>query len=763
MAKNSKQDIQGLVRTYAAQFGVPYELALAVLERESSYDPRAVSPKGAQGLFQLMPATQKSYNVTDPFDPSQNIRGGVEHLSVLLKKYKNNLEFVLADYNAGEPAVTQAGGVPPFPETQEYVASILSRFAELQAPPETPRDAQPTPRAVKGLQRGWIYPTEELQGAAYTGRDFLGNVRDEPLPPDDPKRQGVMVSFTGDPPTEEEIYYIFSQVDPQGFVTREDLPGLAAGTATTGADVARLAERGRHVFGRARQALRPALSIGGRAAGPAGWAAMPLIAGAAGAGAEFYRQSLVPETVTIPGGRTFGIDSWPRENAAGIEYEGAPNTAAEKAWAAMLAGVGEGTLELGGAAVARGLQGVGRWYKGTGFHRPTKVAQEGMGKMDPETGLLGRGTPASQVPAEYGILPTQRGAASAANIGTVTDDLTTALVSQVDEALNNPVINKSKLIDDFAEAIGGRRESLYGNLGFRGADAAQQQASQAFRFGAGTPRRFSDLGHPQLEKEAMRIAGHLMKLGDGGTASLSAVNNYRKAANRLASAAFTGPLAKDPTPAQTAMRAAAKALRKSIIDAMKEAESTVTGRGLRGFFGRLPRSAERFEKMLDHSHKMINASQLAFRSAQEGAPGVFQAGLGYGLAPAVLGGGSLLSAAGVPPLAAGVGAGLTALGVSQLLPTARAATGGAIFRAGAQAPSVPANLLRLLQGVRTTGTEVPGSGPRRPPAIDLSSFFPASPPPAPPQMLQPPLEGQSPHTRPDPFAMMGARRRSLSR
>lgn len=766
MAENSKETIRGLVRQYASQFGVPYELSLSVLERESSYDPRAVSPKGAQGLMQLMPALQASYNVTDPFDPAQNIRGGIEHLSVLLKLYKNNTSFALAAYNAGEPAVTRAGGVPNFPETQQYVEAVQARAAQLQDTPVTSRE-------VAGPGRGWIYPTEELQSPTYAGKDFLGNVREEPLPPDDPKRQGIMVSFTGGEPTKEEIDYIYSQVDPRAFITREDITGLAAGGATTAADLARLTERGRHVFGAARKATRGALSFAGKFGGPVGWVGMPLLAAGAGVGAEFYRQGLVPDTVTVPGGRTFGIDSWPRENAAGIEYEGAPDTAAEKIWAATVAGIGEGALEFGAGLLAKGAQRAGQWYKGTGFHRDTKVMQEGLGVRDPKTGMWHAGTSAAEAPAEFGISPAASGARSAANLGTTADNLTKALVNQADESLNNPAIDRSKLLENFNEFVRAgtspSRTSLYGDTGWRGLDQPQQQAARAFRpadFSAedyGIPRLFSDLGSPQLEAEAMRIASNLAMLGGDGPLSLPVANMYRTAQNRLAAAAFKGPSTGSVTDAQQVAKAAAQALRRTIIDTMKEAEQTVTSRGLRGFFGRLPRPAERFEKFLDRSHNLINASELAFRSAREGAPGVFQAGLGFGLAPAAIGAGALATAAGVPAATAALGTGLGALGVSQLLPRARALTGGAVFRAGAQAPSVSANIFRAIQGARTTGTEVPGSRSPRPPAIDLSSFFAAGPPPASPQMLQPPLEGQGPPIRPEPFEMLGLRRQRRDR
>ncbi len=96
----SKEQIRELVKQYADQFGVPYNFALAILETESSYRPNAVSEKGAQGLYQLMPNTAKSYGVTNPFDVNQNIRAGIEHLGRLLNAYNNDYTLAAAAYNA---------------------------------------------------------------------------------------------------------------------------------------------------------------------------------------------------------------------------------------------------------------------------------------------------------------------------------------------------------------------------------------------------------------------------------------------------------------------------------------------------------------------------------------------------------------------------------------------------------------------------------------------------------------------------------------
>ena len=115
-----------MVDRLAQQFGVPVSLARALIQVESNYQPDAVSPKGAMGLMQLMPATARQYAVDNPFDPEQNLAAGLQHLKSLLDRFDNKTSSALAAYNAGEGAVARYGGIPPYRETQDYVRRILA-------------------------------------------------------------------------------------------------------------------------------------------------------------------------------------------------------------------------------------------------------------------------------------------------------------------------------------------------------------------------------------------------------------------------------------------------------------------------------------------------------------------------------------------------------------------------------------------------------------------------------------------------------------
>jgi soluble lytic murein transglycosylase-like protein len=120
-------DLAQMVEAAARRHGLDPELVRAVVAVESGFRPDAVSPRGAQGLMQLMPATARALGVKDPFDPVSNIDGGTRYLRALVTRYGGDLRRALAAYNAGEGAVARHGGVPPYPETLAYVRRVLER------------------------------------------------------------------------------------------------------------------------------------------------------------------------------------------------------------------------------------------------------------------------------------------------------------------------------------------------------------------------------------------------------------------------------------------------------------------------------------------------------------------------------------------------------------------------------------------------------------------------------------------------------------
>jgi len=123
-----------LIRATAERHRVDPRLVDAVIIAESAGNPRAVSRKGAQGLMQLMPQRSAKLGVSDPFDPQQNVEGGVRHLRDLLLRFGGNVTLALAAYNAGEDAVRTYGGVPPYAETQEYVRRVRALFDGVEGP-----------------------------------------------------------------------------------------------------------------------------------------------------------------------------------------------------------------------------------------------------------------------------------------------------------------------------------------------------------------------------------------------------------------------------------------------------------------------------------------------------------------------------------------------------------------------------------------------------------------------------------------------------
>jgi soluble lytic murein transglycosylase-like protein len=124
----TRAELEALAADVARRHGLDPALVLAVASIESGFQPKAVSPKGAQGLMQLMPATAVSLGVDDVFDPETNLEGGAQYLADLIALYGGDLTKALAAYNAGPGAVKRHGGVPPYRETRAYVKKVLERY-----------------------------------------------------------------------------------------------------------------------------------------------------------------------------------------------------------------------------------------------------------------------------------------------------------------------------------------------------------------------------------------------------------------------------------------------------------------------------------------------------------------------------------------------------------------------------------------------------------------------------------------------------------
>ncbi len=122
-----KQRVLNMIRSFAKRYGVDFKIAQAIAKIESDYNPKSISKAGAKGVMQLMDKTAKSYGVKNPFDVRENIKGGILFLRHLINKY-HNVKLIAAAYNAGERAVDEYKGIPPYKETQRYVEKFLSVY-----------------------------------------------------------------------------------------------------------------------------------------------------------------------------------------------------------------------------------------------------------------------------------------------------------------------------------------------------------------------------------------------------------------------------------------------------------------------------------------------------------------------------------------------------------------------------------------------------------------------------------------------------------
>lgn len=124
----TKSTYDPIIKEMSNKYGVNEQLVRSVIQAESNYNHLAKSHAGAQGLMQLMPSTAKALGVNNPFDPRQNIEGGVKYLQQMIHKYNGNIKLALAAYNAGPGNVDKYQGIPPFNETQNYVNKVLNNY-----------------------------------------------------------------------------------------------------------------------------------------------------------------------------------------------------------------------------------------------------------------------------------------------------------------------------------------------------------------------------------------------------------------------------------------------------------------------------------------------------------------------------------------------------------------------------------------------------------------------------------------------------------
>ena len=130
--KRRSNDVYDPVIRRAAQMNnVDFALVKAVIKAESGFNPRAVSRAGAQGLMQIMPSNFESFGIANPFDPEENIGAGTRYLKYLMDRYDQDLQLALAAYNAGPSVVDRYSGIPPFPETRQYIERVLTYYERL--------------------------------------------------------------------------------------------------------------------------------------------------------------------------------------------------------------------------------------------------------------------------------------------------------------------------------------------------------------------------------------------------------------------------------------------------------------------------------------------------------------------------------------------------------------------------------------------------------------------------------------------------------
>ena len=523
-----RPDLDRIIAEEAARSGVSPHLIRAVIGTESSFDPTAESSKGALGLMQLMPATAQSLGVTDPTDPAQNVRAGAQYLREQLDRYPDNEALALAAYNAGPTRVAQYGHqVPPFQETTDFIRRVQSaREAAEQDAVRAGR--QPLEDTVE--RTGTLFKTP---GDSTTGQG------------------GLRIRFTGAPPTPEEVQEIWAAVDPEGVITREDLPMIGGGVgsaATSFRQVPGTSWRNRL----ARDAARTLFKIK-RLPIKVGGTASAVVTGLAGGGAELLRQGLMPQQV----GR-FTIEGSPRESFLGTTIEGNPRSTPEWTDDLWAAGV-RGAEQLLG-------EKFGQWLGGLVFRLPGRLLQRTA--VGPSTALqrqykkqdimklseeMSEGYIKRGAPGFVGVGPT---AASAQKV----DELI-ALSSNLSDEIVAPYAAQGL---DFMKVIQGLEQRLMTKAHLREQMGQEEFADRVYQT---IQRSFESLGADPATGRAISAGrGSVLLLG-GETGALA----MKRLADADAAKSFVrgADISVGPDPiAQEIARAWASALRDGIIDAL---------------------------------------------------------------------------------------------------------------------------------------------------------------------------------------------------
>src|SRR5579859_582969 len=167
LAPEPSVTVNALVADIARRHDVEPSLVDSVIRVESNYDPNAVSPAGAMGLMQLIPSTARRFGVNDTFHPQQNIEGGVRYLKYLMQLYNGDERLALAAYNAGEGAVAKYKGIPPYPETQNYVYQVGKKLGQSREAEKKAQALKAQSQAKPGVQVPVIEKTVAADGREY--------------------------------------------------------------------------------------------------------------------------------------------------------------------------------------------------------------------------------------------------------------------------------------------------------------------------------------------------------------------------------------------------------------------------------------------------------------------------------------------------------------------------------------------------------------------------------------------------------------------